>query len=51
MIGPFHWPNFNLADCFLVCAAAVFLLYLGRQAKTVSPASEPTDSFEKEGLA
>jgi signal peptidase II len=51
MIGPFHWPNFNLADSFLVCAAAVFLLYLGRQAKTVSPASEPTDSFEKEGLA
>lgn len=33
MIGRFHWPNFNLADSFLVCAAGVFLLYVYRQAK------------------
>jgi signal peptidase II len=26
MIGPWHWPNFNIADSFLVCGAA-FLVW------------------------
>jgi len=25
MIGPVHWPNFNIADSLLVCGAAVLL--------------------------
>ena len=25
MIGPFHWPNFNVADSMLVCGAALLL--------------------------
>jgi len=44
MIGPFHWPNFNLADSFLVCAAAVFLRYLWRQAMTPLPAYDLTST-------
>ncbi len=26
MIGPWHWPNFNLADSYLVCGAALACL-------------------------
>jgi signal peptidase II len=25
MIGPWHWPNFNFADSFLVCGAALLI--------------------------
>ncbi len=25
MIGPWHWPNFNFADSFLVCGAALLV--------------------------
>jgi len=41
MIGRFHWPNFNLADTFLVCAAGVFLLYLYRQGKIPQESDHP----------
>ena len=27
MIGTFHWPNFNIADCLLVCSVVLLLLY------------------------
>jgi signal peptidase II len=27
MIGPWHWPNFNLADSALVCGAALLVLH------------------------
>lgn len=49
MIGRFHWPNFNLADTFLVCGAAVFLFYVYRQGK-IPPevsASEPVPPISR----
>ncbi len=48
MIGRFHWPNFNLADTFLVCAAGGFLLYLWRQGKILSRPSEGSSFYEKD---
>jgi len=48
MIGRFHWPNFNLADTFLVTAAGVFLLYLWRQGRTLPAASHPPESGSSE---
>ena len=27
MIGTFHWPNFNIADCLLVCSVILLLLH------------------------
>lgn len=26
MIGSYHWPNFNLADCYLVCGACLLFI-------------------------
>ena len=25
-LGPFHWPNFNIADCLLVCSVIILLV-------------------------
>ena len=27
MIGSYHWPNFNIADCLLVCGTILIILY------------------------
>ena len=27
MIGTFHWPNFNIADCLLVCSVILLLIH------------------------
>lgn len=40
MIGPFHWPNFNIADSMLVCGAALLVRHaLGQEedAKVATP--------------
>jgi signal peptidase II len=43
MFGSFHYPNFNIADSFLVCAACLLILHSFRS----NPAEEKT---EKEKL-
>jgi signal peptidase II len=42
MIGPWHWPNFNLADSFLVCGAALLVWHAlrGKPVSTQQPASQ-----------
>jgi signal peptidase II len=37
MIGPWHWPNFNVADSMLVCGAALLVWH----AFTVKPKPRP----------
>lgn len=46
MIGPFHWPNFNIADSMLVCGAVLLVWHaLGQEAEAkISSASVPQDS-------
>jgi signal peptidase II len=39
MIGPWHWPNFNLADSFLVCGAALLVWHALRSKPSPSPAT------------
>ena len=34
MIGPWHWPNFNLADSFLVCGAVLLIWHAMRISRT-----------------
>lgn len=41
MIGPWHWPNFNLADSFLVCGAAL-LIYHSLRGKSALPLETST---------
>ncbi|MBN2024629.1 MAG: signal peptidase II [Pirellulales bacterium] len=33
MIGPWHWPNFNVADSLLVCGAVLLALHAIRDAR------------------
>jgi signal peptidase II len=40
MIGPWQWPNFNLADSFLVCGAALLVWHALRGNSSPSAASE-----------
>jgi signal peptidase II len=40
LIGPFHWPNFNIADSLLVCGAALLIWHATRK-KEVLPAEIP----------
>jgi signal peptidase II len=39
MIGPWHWPNFNLADSFLVCGAALLVWHALSSNTSPSPAT------------
>jgi signal peptidase II len=36
MIGPWHWPNFNLADSFLVCGAGLLVWHALRNKSKVA---------------
>jgi len=37
MIGPWHWPNFNLADSFLVCGAVLLVWHALRTKSASTP--------------
>ena len=43
MIGPWHWPNFNIADSFLVCGAILLFWHAFRSHRDAEPASQPTE--------
>lgn len=38
MIGPYHWPNFNIADSLLVCGAGLLILHAYRHGRQEAPA-------------
>jgi signal peptidase II len=37
MIGPWHWPNFNFADSFLVCGAILLVCHALRSKQELTP--------------
>ncbi|MBN1909949.1 MAG: signal peptidase II [Pirellulales bacterium] len=41
MIGPWHWPNFNIADSLLVCGAILLCWHALRYAPEPSEAEKP----------
>jgi len=43
MIGPWHWPNFNLADSFLVCGAALLVYHALYNKSVPTPESTSQD--------
>jgi signal peptidase II len=44
MIGPYPWPNFNLADAMLVCGAALLAWHALRGTGDAAPETGPADA-------
>lgn len=48
MIGPFHWPNFNIADSMLVCGAALLVWHaLGQEGAAKDAEPRPQGAVEQ----
>jgi signal peptidase II len=47
MIGPWHWPNFNLADSFLVCGAAMLVFHALRTNSATVPETASPQTVDK----
>lgn len=54
MIGPYHWPNFNIADSMLLCGALLLMWHAftqERDAKAASPAGNANPPDKTGNLA
>ena len=47
MIGPWHWPNFNLADSFLDCGAVLLVWHALRTKSASMPETAASQPVEK----